>query len=34
VKYIVHSSKKKYIYIFLQTSCPNSKRPLFGLKEF
>jgi hypothetical protein len=36
VKYAVHSSKRKNWkkYIFLHTSCPNSNRPLFGLKEF
>jgi hypothetical protein len=36
VKYVVHSSKrKKFIKKkFLHTSCPNSNRPVFGLKEF
>jgi hypothetical protein len=36
VKYVVHSFKRKNwkIYIFLHTSCPNSNRPVFGLKEF
>jgi hypothetical protein len=36
VKYIVHSSKRKNWkkIIFLHTSCPNSNRPFFGLKEF
>jgi hypothetical protein len=36
VKYVVHSSKRKKSkkYIFLHTSCPNSNRPVFGLKEF
>jgi hypothetical protein len=36
VKYVVHSSKRKNWkkYIFLHTSCPNSNRPVFGLKEF
>jgi hypothetical protein len=36
VKYVVHSSKRKKWkrYIFLHKSCPNSNRPVFGLKEF
>jgi hypothetical protein len=36
VKYVVHSSKRKNgkKIIFLHTSCPNSNRPVFGLKEF
>jgi hypothetical protein len=36
VKYVVHLSKKKFEKnnFFLHTSCPNSNRPLFGLKEF
>jgi hypothetical protein len=36
VKYVVHSSKNKNgkKLIFLHTSCPNSNRPVFGLKEF
>jgi hypothetical protein len=36
VKYVVHSSKRKNWkkFIFLHTSCPNSNRPVFGLKEF
>jgi hypothetical protein len=36
VKYVVHSSRRKNWkkIIFLHTSCPNSKRPVFGLKEF
>jgi hypothetical protein len=36
VKYGVHSSKRKKLKknIFLHTSCPNSNRPVFGLKEF
>jgi hypothetical protein len=36
VKYVVHSSKRKNwnFFIFLHTSCPNSNRPIFGLKEF
>jgi hypothetical protein len=36
VKYVVHSSKRKIIilFYFLHTSCPNSNRPVFGLKEF
>jgi hypothetical protein len=35
VKYVVHSSKKKLKKnIFLHTSCPNSNRPVFDLKEF
>jgi hypothetical protein len=36
VKYIVHSSKRKNWKknVFLHTSCPNSNRPFFGLKEF
>jgi hypothetical protein len=36
VKYVVHSSKRKNQkkIIFLHTSCPNSNRPVFGLKEF
>jgi hypothetical protein len=36
VKYVVHSSIKKKIkkIIFLHTSCPNSNRPIFGLREF
>jgi hypothetical protein len=36
VKYVVHLSKRKKwkkIKILL-TSCPNSNRPIFGLKEF
>jgi hypothetical protein len=36
VKYVVHSSKRKNWkkIIFLHTGCPNSNRPVFGLKEF
>jgi hypothetical protein len=36
VKYVVQSSKRKKWkkIIFLHTSCPNSNRPVFGLKEF
>jgi hypothetical protein len=36
VKYVVHSFRRKNWkkIIFLHTSCPNSKRPVFGLKEF
>jgi hypothetical protein len=36
VKHVVHSSKRKNWkkIIFLHTSCPNSSRPIFGLKEF
>jgi hypothetical protein len=36
MKYVVHSSKRKKWkkVIFLYTSCPNSNRPVFGLKEF
>jgi hypothetical protein len=36
VKYVVHSSKRKKWkkFNFLHTSCPNSNRPVFGLKEF
>jgi hypothetical protein len=36
VKYVVYSSKRKNCkkIIFLHTSCPNSNRPVFGLKEF
>jgi hypothetical protein len=36
VKDVVHSSKNKNRkkIIFLHTSCPNSNRPIFGLKEF
>jgi hypothetical protein len=36
VKYAVHSSKRKKWKknIFLHTSCPNSNRLVFGLKEF
>jgi hypothetical protein len=36
VKYVVQSSKRKNLkkIIFLLTSCPNSNRPVFGLKEF
>jgi hypothetical protein len=36
VKYVVHLSKRKNSkkIIFLHTSCPNSNRPVFGLKEF
>jgi hypothetical protein len=36
VKYVVHSSKRKKRkkMIFLHTCCPNSNRPVFGLKEF
>jgi hypothetical protein len=36
VKYVVHSCRRKIKkkIIFLHTSCPNSKRPVFGLKEF
>jgi hypothetical protein len=36
VKYVVHSSKRKNWkkVISLHTSCPNSNRPVFGLKEF
>jgi hypothetical protein len=36
VKYVVHLFKRKYWkkFIFLHTSCPNSNRPIFGLKEF
>jgi hypothetical protein len=35
VKYVVHSFKRKIWrkFIFLYTSCPNSNRPFFGLKE-
>jgi hypothetical protein len=35
VKYVIHSSKRKFLkkFIFLHTSCPNSNRPFFGLKE-
>jgi hypothetical protein len=35
-KYVVHLSKRKNwkTNIFLHTSCPNSNRPVFGLKEF
>jgi hypothetical protein len=36
VKYVVHSSKRRNLKIkkILHTSCPNSNRPIFGLKEF
>jgi hypothetical protein len=36
VKYVVHSSKRKKFkkIIFLHRSCPNSNRPVLGLKEF
>jgi hypothetical protein len=36
VKYVVHSFKRKNLkkIIFLRTSCPNSNRPVSGLKEF
>jgi hypothetical protein len=36
VKYVVHLSKRKNwkFFIFLHISCPNSNRPVFGLKEF
>jgi hypothetical protein len=36
LKYVVHSYKRKNLkkIIFLHTSCPNSNRPVFGLKEF
>jgi hypothetical protein len=36
VKYVVHLFKRKnwFFKIFLHTSCPNSNRPIFGLKEF
>jgi hypothetical protein len=36
VKYVVHSFKRKNWKknIFLHTSCPNSNRPVFGLKVF
>jgi hypothetical protein len=36
VKYVVHSSKRKNWKKNknLHTSCPNSNRPVFGLKEF
>jgi hypothetical protein len=36
VKYVVHSSRRKddLKKIILHTSCPNSNRPVFGLKEF
>jgi hypothetical protein len=36
VKYVVYSSKRKNWnkIIFLHTSCPNSNRLVFGLKEF
>jgi hypothetical protein len=36
VKYAFHSCKRKNSkkHIFLHTSCPNSNRPVFGLKEF
>jgi hypothetical protein len=36
VKYVVHLSKRKNgkRIIFLHTSCPNSNRLIFGLKEF
>jgi hypothetical protein len=36
LKYVVHSSKRKNWKknTFLHTSCPNSNRPVFGLKEF
>jgi hypothetical protein len=36
VKYVVHSSKRKNWKknTFLHTSCPNSNRLVFGLKEF
>jgi hypothetical protein len=30
---LVQKKKLKNIY-FLHTSCPNSNRPVFGLKEF
>jgi hypothetical protein len=36
VKYVVHSSKRKNWrkIIFLHTGCPNSNRPILGLKKF
>jgi hypothetical protein len=36
VKYVVHSCNRKIWkkIISLHTSCPNSSRPVFGLKEF
>jgi hypothetical protein len=36
VKYVVHSSRRKNWKKkkFLHTSCPNSNRPIFGLKDF
>jgi hypothetical protein len=36
VKYVIHSSKRKNWKKIknLHTSCPNSNRPVFGLKEF
>jgi hypothetical protein len=36
VKYVVHLSKRNNLkkIFFLHTSCPNSNRPVFGLKEF
>jgi hypothetical protein len=36
VKYVIHSSKRKKFkkLKILHTSCPNSNRPVFGLKEF
>jgi hypothetical protein len=36
VKYVVHSFKRKKNLKknFHHTSCPNSNRPFFGLKEF
>jgi hypothetical protein len=36
VKYVVYSCKRKNWekFIFLHRSCPNSNRPVFGLKEF
>jgi hypothetical protein len=36
VKYVVHSFKRKKLKKIknLHTSCPNSNRPVFGLKEF
>jgi hypothetical protein len=36
VKYEIQSSrrKNKKKYVFLHTSCPNSNRLVFGLKEF
>jgi hypothetical protein len=36
VKYVDYSSERKNLkkIIFLCTSCPNSNRPVFGVKEF